>query len=200
MKKFLSLFIAFALAASVSGCGKTDETGNSAYEPEYKVSEVPEEGWNIESILENTYLCGKQLGYPVTLEMLGDDFSIDTENSDIGKNGMLSVLLYKDNYICTVTLKDIDDISKLDNNTVLDDFFINSGLLSEEISSPVMINGVGIGNSADDVERLMGDYNRTESRKPYQYILDKEKGAFVYFHIDNKSNTVTSVELANYSD
>lgn len=61
--------------------------------------EPPEGGWTIEELMSVTYLCGKQLTYPLTMEYLGEDFSIDETSEIFSKSSDGFPLLYKNKSI-----------------------------------------------------------------------------------------------------
>ena len=69
--------------------------------------EPPEAGWTIEELMSVTYLCGKQLTYPLTMEYLGEDFSLDEANKTELKLSIGYPLLYKDKKIGLFTFKKI---------------------------------------------------------------------------------------------
>lgn len=116
-RKIWSVFLcSVMLAGVVSGCGTDESTTDTSpslstveetsevstvqiTETEYITMEPPEGGWTIEELMSVTYLCGKQLTYPLTMEYLGEDFSIDETSGIFSKSSDGFPLLYKNKSI-----------------------------------------------------------------------------------------------------
>ena len=73
-RRIKALFLCLTIAAvSLAGCGQ-----------KHKTMETPDDGWTMKELLSVTYLCDNQLSYPLTVESLGKDFSVDKDVMKIG--------------------------------------------------------------------------------------------------------------------
>ena len=92
--------LAILLCSAVSVCGFTG-CGNEATDADvsvslseqnnntnYKTIKPPADGWTIEELLSVTYVCGKQLSYPLTADSFGEELHIDEESKRVtGSDG-----------------------------------------------------------------------------------------------------------------
>ena len=122
-RKILSLFLcSVVFMGTVSGCGtdkSTTNTSSTVSETEYKTIKPPKEGWTIESLVNTMTFFGKELSFPITLEQLGDDFSIDTTSAvvDTEVNSIITQLKYNDEFVCMISYSGHTSIDEIDRIT-----------------------------------------------------------------------------------
>ena len=106
--RILSVILCGALSLSVfAGCesddnkvsseeSKSESTTQEEKVVEYETVEPPEGGWTTEEIMNVTYLCDHKLSYPLSIEYLGEDFSLSRYSRRSAKQRIVpAVLSYK---------------------------------------------------------------------------------------------------------
>ena len=101
-KKVIALLLCSAVTVcALPGCGHditssdvSDVSTEHTTEVVYKTVEPPDYKWTIEELLSVTYIHGYQLSYPLTLEVLGDEFSIEEDQIVERKNDLALMLDY----------------------------------------------------------------------------------------------------------
>ena len=192
-RKILSLFLcSVMLAGVVSGCCTDTATTDSVpysstveeateaataqvTETEYITMEPPEEGWTIEELMSVTYLCGKQLTYPLTMEYLGEDFSLDEANKTELKLSIGYPLLYKDKKIGLVTLKKNSNQSSKHGD-------ITSLMFSNVLYSAldcIVVNGISLGSINTDVKSMIGTPCDKSTDGRYAYTIQNGDDKFL---------------------
>ncbi|MDE6781838.1 MAG: hypothetical protein K2J40_10320 [Ruminococcus sp.] len=170
--KFI-LPVLFTAFFSLSGCGddipsETQQSTESLTEITtvqeddiiaYDTVDPPENGWTTEEIMNVTYLCDKKLEYPLSLEFLGDDFSLSHYVKSASENRLVPARLeYKNKYLANATVVKPHDETMIYNIVLLPD------TCKVEDVEPFVINGVKMYDSFDDVIKALGN--------GYQYITD----------------------------
>ena len=192
-RRIFSLFLcSVMLAGVVSGCGtdtattdslsslstveETTEAGTvQVAETEYKTMEPPEEGWTIEELMSVTYLCGKQLTYPLTMEYLGEDFSLDEANKTELKLSIGYPLLYKDKKIGLVTFKKNSNQSS--NHGDITSLMFNN--VSYSASDCIVVNDIHFGSSNTNVKSMLGTPCDKSTDGRYAYTIQNGDDKFL---------------------
>lgn len=176
MKKIIiSLLICTSIiSCCLSGCGNdvsqnaensisTDYVSESNKIVDIKTVEPPENGWTMESILNATYICGKQLCYPLRLSDLGDNFHIDdSEKTEISQKVNVE-LKHDEENICSVMYFQSDVVDGYQNAEIC--MFGFCEFYTDNPGS-ISINGITLGSSVSDVEEKIGS---PDNDKLYYY-------------------------------
>ena len=162
-KKVLALLLCSAVAVcGVTGCGReatpadsnstssAADTGNSS-ETNYNTMKPPESGWTMEELLSVTYLCGRQLSYPLTTDDLGDDFTISTDITKI-EDRFVTNIDYKGQYMapCVFGAENNTEQELKNLRSFAVDMPENAGGFSFNI------NGAGFESSKEEVRKALG--------------------------------------------
>lgn len=165
-KSLLKRFISIASALLIfSGCAN-DASPDISRIPSRSNKPLPQQieeqaSMNIKKVLENTYLYGTQLSYPITLRKLGKDFSIEsTSHYPVyyrGGDAVACHVLYKNMHVGLFYFKDCKKASDITPDTEI--VYINIGaFLFDEYDVPVIsVYGVTIGDSHADLYRVFGN-------------------------------------------
>ncbi len=175
-KRIFSLFVCAALLmCSTVGCGKGEGSAG-----EYKTMEPPEDGWTIEELLSVTYLCDTQLSYPLTLESLGEDFSLNADEMSYRETekSVIAGLLYNGNSCATIWQMSTNKFSEITNDMPIDAIEINS--FSTGIEQPVVINGITFQADAEQVTAAFGEPDE---------VYD-DNSIFIYYFNNDESKTL----------
>ena len=193
-RKILSVFLcSLMLAGTVSGCDADESTTDTSpslstveettevstvqiTETEYITMEPPEGGWTIEELMSVTYLCGKQLTYPLTIEYLGEDFSLDEANKTELKLSIGYPLLYKDKKIGLVGFeKNSENSSDYDNITTI---MFNTNVSSSALDC-IVVNGISLGSINTDVKSMIGTPCDKSTDGRYAYTIQNGDDKFL---------------------
>ena len=194
-RKILSVFLCSVMVSGVvSGCGTdtattdtslssstVEETTEAATaqvtETEYKTMEPPEDGWTIEELMSVTYLCGKQLTYPLTMNSFGNKVEIfeDTLKVHNAKDtpSVMAELCSENEFVGAAFFNrdSVDDVSgDTPINTISfdthSDFFEKNG-------SPIILNGVSFGDTKEELIDALGSKVKiNEEAYIITYIFD----------------------------
>lgn len=155
----------------------------------YNTVEPPEDGWTTEEIMNVTYLCNKKLEYPLSLEFLGDDFSLSHYVKSASENRLVPARLeYKNKYLANATVVKPHDEIMIYNIVLFPD------TCKVENVEPFVINGVKMYDNFDDVIKALGDgyyyisddsvlYNDRETNESL-YSLFFEDDKLVHINVD----------------
>ena len=194
-RKIFSLFLcSMVLTGGLVGCGTdtattdislssstVEETTEAATiqvtETEYKTMEPPEDGWTIEELMSVTYLCGKQLTYPLTMNSFGNKVEIfeDTLKVQNAKDtpSVMAELCSENEFVGAAFFNrdSVDDVSgDTPINTISfdthSDFFEKNG-------SPIILNGVSFGDTKEELIDALGSKVKiNEEAYIITYIFD----------------------------
>lgn len=193
-RKIFSLFLcSMILSGAVSGCDTNKATADTSpslstveetteaataqvSETEYKTMEPPEDGWTIEELMSVTYVCGKQLTYPLTMEYLGEDFSIDETSEIFSKSSDGFPLLYKNKSIGLVGFeKNSENSSDYDNITTI---MFNTNVSSSALDC-IVVNGISLGSINTDVKSMIGTPCDKSTDGRYAYTIQNGDDKFL---------------------
>ena len=169
--RIISVILCGALSLSVfAGCESDDnkvsseesESESTTQEEkvvEYETVEPPEGGWTTEEIMNVTYLCDHKLSYPLSIEYLGEDFSLSRYSRRSAKQLIVTaVLSYKGDKLANAT------VVKPDDETMIYNIVLFPETCQVEDTEPFVINGIKMYDSFEDVLTALGDN--------YQYMSD----------------------------
>ena len=147
--RIISVILCGALSLSVfAGCESDDnkvsseesESESTTQEEkvvEYETVEPPEGGWTTEEIMSVTYLCDHKLSYPLSIEYLGEDFSLSRYSRRSAKQRIVpAVLSYKGNKLANAT------VVKPDDETMIYNIVLFPETCQVEDTEPFVINGI----------------------------------------------------------
>lgn len=182
MKKFFNVLLCITMfICSATGCradnnSSVDSTVEQSQSIEYKTIEPPEDGWTREEFMSTVYLCGKQLTYPLTMEYLGEDFSLDEANKADLNASIGFPLLYKNNEIGRVFFKkDSGESSCYGNITTM----MFNTTFSKSDPNCIVVNGVSLGSSNTDVESALGIPGSGSTYGRYEYTVKNGDDRFI---------------------
>lgn len=138
----------------------TEATEAQEKEPiEYIVVEPPEGGWTTEEIMNVTYFCDKKVSYPLSIEYLGDDFSLTDYSRWMAKHRLTpSSLNYKGKSLANAV------VVKPHKETMIYNVVLFPDTCEVEDVEPFVINGIKMYDSFEDVLSALGD--------DYSYMSD----------------------------
>lgn len=213
MKKILKIMTCMLLAASAFvGCEKnipkasnSNITSASVQEPNettaQKVIEPPEEGWTIELLVDTVTFFDKELSYPITLEQLGKDFSINTNDVLIHDNKIGVELYYKDEFVCSVVYIGLSSVDEIKADTPIAMMSIRSSNLNEQFTNCFEINSVTFGTEWNDVTKLLGSPTDGADKEDnpnslWEYRLNNDGDYYLYIGISK--DKVASFSLGEF--
>lgn len=164
-KIFSVLLCATMLMCSAAGCksdksSSVDSTVEQSQSIKYETIEPPEGGWTIEELMSVTYVCGKQLTYPLTMNSFGNKVEIfeDTLKVQNAKDtpSVMAELCSDNEFMGAAFFNrgSVDDVSgDTPINTISfdthSDFFEKNG-------SPIILNGVSFGDTKEELIDALG--------------------------------------------
>lgn len=181
MKRKLLYLILGAIAILTLSCCKSDTadiTASTSAEQskpvEYKTTEPPEGGWTTEEIMSVTYLCDRQLSFPLSLDSLGEGFRL-TDYSRFMALAKLTPasLLYKGKKLANAT------VINYKNQMMIYNIVTFTDICEVTEAEPFVINGVKFGDSYDDVLAALGEDTQYTSDFSISYS-DRETGESLY--------------------
>ena len=191
-KRILTLLLCTTFTLScLTGCGSSNPENFSSPDSvqqssgtDFKTMKRPEGGWTIEDILSVTYLCGKQLSYPLTFESLGEGFSI----GDAYPSGVAEVLTvdlnYDDKKIGSMIYTGINDIKDWNSELSICDIVIRGQ--SGEIDDPIVLNGIHMGDNKESLIEALGKQDEINDIGNLVYKLnDKESRLSITINNEN---------------
>lgn len=182
-RRLLSLFLAAIVILSLSCC-KSDTENITASEQsesiEYKTTEPPEGGWTTEEIMSVTYLCGRKMSYPLSLDSLGEGFRLTNYSRFLALGKLTPAsLLYKGQQLANATVINYENEMMIYNIVTFTDICEVEGI------EPFVINGVTFGDSYEDVLAALGEDTQYTSDFSISYS-DRETGESLYhFFFEN---------------
>lgn len=184
MKKIFSVLLCISmLMCSATGCGadnnsSIDSKTEQSKSIEYETIKPPEDGWTIEELMSVTYVCGKQLTYPLTMNSFGNKVEIfeDTLKVQNAKEtpSVMAELCSDNEFMGAAFFNrgSVDDVSgDTPINTISfdthSDFFEKNG-------SPIILNGVSFGDTKEELIDALGSKAKiNEKTYTVTYIFDE---------------------------
>ena len=202
----LSLLAAVCIAAgcrgntaveTTVGTGTQAETSTvsettTAEVEELEVDHVDEDGivyyknpteWTYEKFFSQLTINGKSIEAPLTLEKMGDGFTIDesTIGIDTEKRLCTAQILYNNNLFAQVRFKDVDDTNNLSNKEIDIIFQLFSSHTEKECFDILKISNIGMGSAKDDIAALGNAYGEAN----YISIFDNNSFSFQFNKEEN---------------
>lgn len=210
-KRILALLLCSAVAVSgLTSCGQDEKTAVTTPEATQQSSGIsdktmkpPESGWTMEELFSHTYLCGKQLSYPLTIGSLGDGFEIGEGTATVGeKDGEKRVdaeLWFNKEYLGGISL-DAGSVEEVNGETQINYLFIDQySDVYENSDGNIEVNGISIGDSKDDLIGSLGTPTKdNEEMFSCIYEMHNDPGAELWINFDNNNN-VTGYIFQNIS-
>ena len=191
MKKriFTLLLSSVFILSCLTGCGY-DEPVNvpipdptqQSTDPTYPNMKWPEYGWTMDELLSVTYLCGKQLSYPLTVDDLGEEFTLDTDVLNL-TDRFVTNTNYKGQFMAPCIFGE-------ENNTEQDlkNFrSFNVAMPENAEGFSFSINGAGFESSKEEVIKALGlpdDQNPDAEMLFYYDRVDKKSKLSIMFNND----------------
>lgn len=165
-KRILSIFLcSLILTSGVCGCRKdkstkdTSQSSSSVEKTDFKTMEPPVDGWTNQEFFDISYICGKKINLPATLDSLGSNFEFDKKSIEVNEEKQYAKadVLYKGDFLGKVRIDNVDNIDDINKNTPLTSLLIDSNLCEVKSCTPVVINGLTFGDSYDSILETMGN-------------------------------------------
>jgi hypothetical protein len=161
---------------------------------EYKTIEPPEDGWTLELLSEVTYINGKKVDLPFSLNDIGWEEPLYYSEYDEKYNTYYHVLTPPDEndedklgpLFMSIGAFGNDDTT-FDNDCLIFITQIDAPIKEKysEVDDIIVINGVRFGDSKDDVTKKMGQPNRdTSSDYTYMYYINDDNYIHLAFSLD----------------
>ena len=208
-KAFIMLLAAVMLISALPGCGSKVSSDGSVPEAESSAAEeadpvkstdevtedteyvtvpVPEGGWTTEEIMDVTYLCGRRLVHPLSMDDLGEGFSLKNYDRIASKERLVPAsLCYKGKQLANATVVKVNGKRMIYNVVLFPD------VCKVTYTEPFIINGVGMYDTMEEVEAALGEpyykdddslmYNDRETGESL-YSLFFEDGKLVHINVD----------------
>ncbi len=212
--KFLLLTCAVVVLCPLSGCGdrpspslkelpedsssqvmeinsaSADSEQDETKVMEYETVPPPEGGWTTQEIMNVTYLCDHRLSYPLSMEYLGENFSLSRYSGWSAKKRLIPVSLnYKGGYLANATV-----VKPHENIMIYNIVLFPETCQNIRDVEPFVINGIKMYDSYDAVLSALGEDNcyKNETGITYRdretnetlYSLFFENGQLVHINVD----------------
>ncbi len=201
--KVLAILLCSALSVcAFSGCSNEADTEASLNEQvsvseqdnntNYKTVKPPADGWTIEELLSVTYVCGKQLSYPINLDSLADGISLDLDNAFYGNEFGNADLRYNDDFLGVCVFRPGSEPTSPPES-------IKSITISKEdsdIAEQIISNGIKLGDSIATLYECFGEpdeLDETGDIKNAKYFDKNDKTKGIFFFINSSNNTIKSI-------
>ncbi len=201
-KRFLTLLLCTSFTLScLTGCGSKPSVDNTVTDTS-EAAEPPITGWTTEKLLNATSLCGKQLSCPLTINSLGEGFSIGEgtemvyESSDGPR--VDAELLYNNEYLGIIYLE-ADSTEAVNNDTGIYCLVINEySDVYRNGSGNISLNGAGLGDSKEILTAALGTPavdNEDTYTVIYNMMNDVDAKLVISYDDDNK---ISGMTLSNF--
>ncbi len=156
----------------------------------------PTDGWTIEKLASVTCLCENQLSYPLTFGdfdkqfSYGNDGIINTEYNHISTS-----FLYNDSYLGTVLFEECNKYEHIADDTPISVIAVFSSMCKVEERVPIMVNGIELGDSKEEVIMSMGDNYYANDKNFCIYYDKNNEEEICKFHF-NSEDILLSIILS----
>ncbi|WP_295081775.1 hypothetical protein [Ruminococcus sp.] len=149
---------AMIAASCLNGCSKADpaeKQNASVFQQttisDYNITKPPDDGWTLDELLGVTYLYGKPLTSPLTLNSLGKD----VEGRDKGTNieGHVMISVYHDDEYIAAALYDATSEDEVDGDTP---FSYIQFFKDDKDPESLVVNGKRLGTDYGDMADHLG--------------------------------------------
>jgi len=201
----ISLILCLASAVSaLTGCGSA-ENGSTAADTSSVAAETtaskafsvtdchvmqpPEEGWTAKELMSVTYLYGRQLTYPLTLDALGD--SIELKNIEPNIAGNVHATLCHGGQVVGNVIFSVKNVEEVGQDTPIDQFMFMG---DNNTPDSLIINGKSIDTEFKDMQSCLGEEakNGESSDKKICY---KTKGDSFTLAVLNSDGMFSSLSI-----
>lgn len=198
-KKLMILLLSIIAVPAMTSCGNqniaTETLSTRTETMEYQTMEPSEDGWTVEELLSVTYLCGTQLFYPLTLESLGEDFSLNADEMSYRETekSVIAGLMYKDEFCATIWQMSTNTFSEITNDMPIS--AVEISCYGSEIDNPIVMNGVTFSVDAEDVISAFGEPDEVYADNSIlTYYLNGDESKTLEFTFD--SGKMVDVQLS----
>lgn len=198
------------LSGAVCGCGKnksaesssnlmtssitTQATTKHTTEPQTeKQSE-----FDFAKTLEQTYICGHQLSYPLTLGKLGDDFTIDPEGAftSSGSGKISCNVKYKGLHLGTFIFKGCENIEDITKDTEICSISIRNMDMNLFDVNKISINSFVLHGTHDELYESVGKNYEFGVNENQVIYTDSNFGEFWFvFSVREDEDKLVSVSI-----
>lgn len=212
-KKILGVFLAAAfISSSLSGCGR-DVLSDSKKSTVSKIVRTTESietttqatsqteaqsDFDFEKTLEQTYICGQQLSYPLTWGQFGEDFSIDPEGAftSSGSGKITCSVNYKGQYLGNFIFKGCEDIDDITDDTEIANIFIRNMDMNKFDIPKISVNGLTLHDTHEDLYEALGKSYEIGVNENQIIYSDSDLGEFWFcFSVREDEDKLVSVVI-----
>ena len=209
--RFVSVLLSSALlCAALTSCGASsllnkDDSSDSSSKSAEKTTvstekeTVADDGqFHFDNAVKSVEVCGKEVGYPFSINDLGDDFSLDTKATSMSSGEQAVVVYHNDDTYGIITYLSSEINGEINRDTVSSGIYVYAENYADYAAPPITVNGISLGDKREKVEAEFGksELNRDDVDR-YWETSGKEK--YIEFdYEDEKHETVTGIVLAWY--
>lgn len=196
MKKqvFINVLCILIAAGALSGCEKKENVSDVSSSESIVVtnsdtsSDGMSEGFDWETVKKDITLDGMKIDFPFSVNDLGEGYEIPYVTDDLmGENSCFGTVEKQGEYtsetICTVFFDEIK------SDKYNDDVKCSSIAFADSLT----VQGIKIGSSIEDAEKLFGKPNKSDDVT--KYYLSKSGKERIELYYDSETNKVTEVQL-----
>ena len=161
--------------------GSTESTESTTVF-EHKTIAPPEGGWTAKEIVDVTYFCGHQLTLPLSMDDLGENFSLGNYDRIGSKKRLVPAeLCYKGRQLANAT------VVKVDGKRMVYNIVLFPEICKVENVEPFVINGIRMYDTMEDVEAALGtDYQYRSDDALLYNDRETNEGLYSLFFEDGK--------------
>ena len=207
----IALILAMTLVLTACRNGNTPDESISFPEiSDYRTMSMPDGGWTGEEAGSVFYLHGKPIEIPFTIASLGDEYSINEDESSITEeHGVRGIMLnYKGHLMeyFSVGFLGKDVPTDFEQALYTEVSGINIHVRDEELSmygNVLVFNGIRIGSSVDEVVAAFGEtdkktqHNESIIAVSYKRRYDDDKNCMGFWFNENGELDIFSVIFEN---
>jgi hypothetical protein len=184
--------------STVETISETSIQTESQTEPaiEYKTIDPPEDEWTLELLNQVTYIGGKQVTLPLTIEQFPDEYTVGEVTYMNQQKELWLEILHNNKYFGVAVIQNID-------NKDIDYFnlpiaMLLVGCFPDEITefvNTIVINGITFDTPIEDAMNQMGKYDNYDSEySTYSYNYN-EKNCYIEIISRPDTEKVASITI-----
>lgn len=148
--------------------------------------------FDFEKALEQTYICGQKLSYPLTWGQFGEDFSVDPEGAftQSGSQKISCSVNYKGMYLGCFIFNGCESVDAINEDTIIRSISVGNNDMNFFGTSKITVNGLSIAADHCQLFEALGDDFR-EGVGYQQIIYGNDIGQYRFtFNFDDSLITI----------
>lgn len=218
-KKIFGAFLTVTLFSSILGCcgrGAPSESQDSAVSEIVETTEsittstptqttiddtteptiVSQSDFDFVKTVEQTYICGHQLSYPLIWGQFGEDFSVDPEGAftQPGSQKISCSVNYKEQYLGSFIFKGCESVDAITDDTEIVNVFIQNEDVYKFDVPKISINGVTLNSNHEALYEALGNnYEIGIDESQINYRSDNLRFHFGFGKFEDTEDKLVSV-------